>query len=754
MKKRLHLRLVDVADEESHSDGTLVRGDSLDRSRDVSGDAAPAGAEVASASPPGVHAGLLGRSASGSGRGSGRFQLDATRRSSSGLNRTREGLMLRETAKKVMKSLESEILKDQKRIRLVHEIYDASERIAEEGAGAFVSPLRRRYETSKTDGFADLFPRAEAEAEAEDPDAASEENRKRGTSIEPSSSETTVLEAKRPGAREETQSPSGGLLSRSEPSGSSIDSRDQPKGGALDVEAENVWFECVRLLRVRVWIFLDDPDSSPSAYFISICIVVLIVISSVTFCLETMSSFEAPKDKAAFWVIECICISAFTAEYGLKLATCPNIKKFVAQPLNAVDLISILPFYFGLVISSVDGGSSRIFRTIRLVRVFRVVKLGSRSGKLQVVTRTMSESLDMLAMMLFLLALTVLVFATLVYFAERGDYYEDDDLYARNVDITCSELALASGSLTAEDGSLVAGCERTASPFKSIPDAFWWTMVTLMTVGYGDQVPVTDLGRFVGCLAMLASVILMALPISVIGSEFTQQWLAYKKCTTENAGRARGAAPRFAEVSSGLKAHLQVLDEILRKMRDAQVSIEERLLRVKQIVRAREKEQHALRRKAFTRGNRAVEQLFAEKRARDSSGGDRRLRHEVQQLLDEREQLRKAAHTAEVMVSGGLPEIVTSCLDKCEFLNELKQDDYELLVADIEKLNFQALRWHAERVERVESARVGTGGRFRAVERRCASPTESSSVPRTPQTQGRDVEVARETPPESVGPRL
>ena len=60
-------------------------------------------------------------------------------------------------------------------------------------------------------------------------------------------------------------------------------------------------------------------------------------------------------------------------------------------------------------------------------------------------------------------------------------------------------------------------CERHETPFKSIPDSFWWTVVTLMTVGYGDEIPTTGAGKFVACVAMVASLLLLALPISVIG---------------------------------------------------------------------------------------------------------------------------------------------------------------------------------------------------------------------------------------------
>lgn len=66
------------------------------------------------------------------------------------------------------------------------------------------------------------------------------------------------------------------------------------------------------------------------------------------------------------------------------------------------------------------------------------------------------------------------------------------------------------------------------SVFTSIPATFYWCIVTLMTVGYGDMVPVTPLGKLAGSACMLSSILIIALPISVIGSNFQQHWNDHK----------------------------------------------------------------------------------------------------------------------------------------------------------------------------------------------------------------------------------
>jgi hypothetical protein len=70
---------------------------------------------------------------------------------------------------------------------------------------------------------------------------------------------------------------------------------------------------------------------------------------------------------------------------------------------------------------------------------------------------------------------------------------------------------------------------NTLSPFQSIPHTFWWCIVTITTVGYGDTYPVTWLGKIIGGLTMLMGILVLAFPISLLGANFTDQWKAAAK---------------------------------------------------------------------------------------------------------------------------------------------------------------------------------------------------------------------------------
>ncbi|KAK3277987.1 hypothetical protein CYMTET_14045 [Cymbomonas tetramitiformis] len=309
--------------------------------------------------------------------------------------------------------------------------------------------------------------------------------------------------------------------------------------GSSKAEAASSSGCCGWLQRFRgsVWDLMSEPDSSSAAKLISIGILLLIVFSSTTFCLETMDEFDDDMSKIIFLYGEYICIAAFTLEYVVKLITAPDAWGFFKAPMNLIDLVAILPFYIEVLSQGVGGlGSTRILRVVRLVRVFRVLKLGGRFSKMQVVVSAVWDSMDMLGMLGFLLLLSMILFSTLIYYCENGVVDEPD-------------------------------------PFRSIPSSFWWCIVTLMTVGYGDVVPNTTSGQLVASLAMLASIIILALPISVIGANFTQQWVIFKD-TVKMKEQANVLEPHFKDLVRFLNEHNSVIEELMQEVRVTQGKLE------------------------------------------------------------------------------------------------------------------------------------------------------------------------------------
>ena len=238
----------------------------------------------------------------------------------------------------------------------------------------------------------------------------------------------------------------------------------------------------------KIWILFEHPTSSILARILAIISVVVILLSILVFCLETIPQLDPSTEHGAHmqqtWVImNCICNAWFTFEYFVRLLSAPNKFKFIRSTLNIVDLLSILPFYITISLGAGDGGNSiEVLRVIRVIRVIRIFKLTRHSRGLHILGNTIHASSHELAMLVLFLAIGVILFSSAVYYAE-----------SRN---------------------------NNATEFKSIPHAFWWAVVTMTTVGYGDLYPKTLMGKLIGTLCAISGVLVIALPVPVIVSNF------------------------------------------------------------------------------------------------------------------------------------------------------------------------------------------------------------------------------------------
>jgi len=203
---------------------------------------------------------------------------------------------------------------------------------------------------------------------------------------------------------------------------------------------------------------------------------------------EAAEEDDVPLFSEPFFVIETVCIIWFTSELLVRFASCPNHLVFFKDIMNLIDVFSIAPYFITLGTVIADEGRSNnqamslaVLRVIRLVRVFRIFKLSRHSKGLQILGQTIRASLRELGLLVFFLFICVVLFSSAVYFAEIED---------------------------------------KGTHFSSIPDAFWWAVVTMTTVGYGDMRPTTPWGKLVGSMCAIAGVLTIALPVPVIVSNF------------------------------------------------------------------------------------------------------------------------------------------------------------------------------------------------------------------------------------------
>lgn len=309
----------------------------------------------------------------------------------------------------------------------------------------------------------------------------------------------------------------------------------------------------------RIFLTLDDPQSSILARIVSIITLFTIVVSSLGFILSTVQEFQdkpedgsAPKPGPVFEYIEQGCLIIFVIEYLARLCTCWAIRdelfdktvllelaigyerielsyplqrlwRFVKNLQNLIDLAAILPgvmtwfeYLFTGKVSGESGGFV-VLRLVRLTRIFRAFRLGKYVEPVLVIGRTVKQSTKALYVLAFNLLLGVVIFGSLMYLMEQGDWDPATHEYLRVVDYQWNA--------TLGDYEKILG----VTPFKSIPHAFWWALVTSTTVGYGDHYPTTSNGYIVAVVCMVWSLVILALPVGVIGGTFLQVWEEFAK---------------------------------------------------------------------------------------------------------------------------------------------------------------------------------------------------------------------------------
>ena len=238
---------------------------------------------------------------------------------------------------------------------------------------------------------------------------------------------------------------------------------------------------------------------------IAVVSVFFIVVSILSFCLKTHPEMRVPvllnatsntsdgtttwrleKQKTepheAFFYIECASNAWFTFEIIIRFVVAPVKLDFLKAPVNIIDIVATLSFYLDFLLTKLKQESD-ILEFFSIIRIMRLYKLTRHSSGLKILIHTFKASAKELILLIFFLILGIVVFAALIFYAERIQYNPEND-------------------------------------FTSIPVGLWWAIVTMTTVGYGDMVPKTYVGMVVGALCALAGVLTIALPVPVIVSNF------------------------------------------------------------------------------------------------------------------------------------------------------------------------------------------------------------------------------------------
>lgn len=216
-----------------------------------------------------------------------------------------------------------------------------------------------------------------------------------------------------------------------------------------------------------------------------IALIIAIITSLVVLILESLPSVMTEWSRELRY-IEYTFTALFTIEYLLRLYCSPKPKSYATSFYGVVDLLAILPTY--LAIFFPGASFMGVVRLLRVMRIFRILKL----------VRYLQDS-NILLRSLLMARRKILIFFSTV------------------------------GILVTIFGALIFVIEGPHNGFTSIPKSIYWAIVTITTVGYGDMVPQTHLGKAIASLTMLLGYSILAVPTGIITAELSNEMNAHKE---------------------------------------------------------------------------------------------------------------------------------------------------------------------------------------------------------------------------------
>lgn len=232
------------------------------------------------------------------------------------------------------------------------------------------------------------------------------------------------------------------------------------------------------LLKQKLYLIVFGHDTKAGKLF-DVVLLYLIAASVITVIIESVPTIGLYY-KQFFWGLEIIFTIIFTIEYAIRIYISPKPLKYIFSFWGMLDLISILPTYLSLVITGYHY--LLVIRVFRLIRVFRILRLTKFNKEAGIILNALKASYYKISIFLLAMFFLTIILGTVMYVLEGGE-----------------------------------------TGFTSIPQSIYWAIVTITTVGYGDIVPSTVLGKIVSSFIMLLGYAIIAVPTGIMVSAFNKQ---------------------------------------------------------------------------------------------------------------------------------------------------------------------------------------------------------------------------------------
>lgn len=242
----------------------------------------------------------------------------------------------------------------------------------------------------------------------------------------------------------------------------------------METKKENTW-------QHKLHEIIYEADT-PLGKLFDIVLLVLIVLSVILVMLESIHAIDLEYHKYLY-IGEWIITIFFTLEYILRIITVKKPTNYIFSFYGIIDFLSTIPLYLSFIL--VGSNYLLTVRALRLLRVFRILKITRYVGEANKLKSALNNSKAKIFVFLFAVLITAVIAGTLMYLIEGEE-----------------------------------------SGFNNIPISIYWCIVTLTTVGFGDIAPVTPLGQLLATVIMILGYGIIAVPTGIVSAEYTKKYPA------------------------------------------------------------------------------------------------------------------------------------------------------------------------------------------------------------------------------------